>query len=97
MLNPYQQPEGESKVLVSRIADAASKCCDWEDGEITGFDMEKFEQKVAGILHSPPQSQEEQEKLWREVFEITKVAGWNKGNVLEELKGYTIIRKQAKI
>lgn len=35
---------------MSRIADASSKCFEWCDGEITGFDMKKFEQKVLGIL-----------------------------------------------
>ena len=37
-------------VMRSRIADSAHKCMQWENGEITGFDMIRFEQMVDGIL-----------------------------------------------
>ncbi|MEP2668872.1 MAG: hypothetical protein ABJH04_07750 [Cyclobacteriaceae bacterium] len=38
------------KVIRERILNAVHKCLEWKDGEITGIDMMKLEQRIDGIL-----------------------------------------------
>lgn len=54
---PAVKDRDKKYVQMSRIADAASKCIEWKDGEIAGFEMEKFEQKVLGILGGESQKE----------------------------------------
>jgi hypothetical protein len=65
-----------NKVLIERISDMVHKCCDWKDGEITGFRMDEFEQRLGAILESKLTPHSVDGELEKSLNEILSFVEW---------------------
>lgn len=53
----------EKEIIFGRIMWAIHSCLQWEDGEITGLDIDKLSQKISGILEPSVPKEEQRQHL----------------------------------